>query len=49
MTRDGEFLTIVSNAFYMTFEGRYQKESGEIKGLLVQGPYEAPLTLRRSP
>jgi hypothetical protein len=49
VTRDGDFLTIVSNAFYITYEGRYQKDSGEIKGLLVQGPYEAPLTLRRSP
>ncbi len=49
VTRDGDFLTIVSKAFYITYEGRYQKESGEIKGLLVQGPYEAPLTLRRTP
>ncbi len=48
VTRDGNFLTVVSKAFYITYEGRYQKESGEIKGLLVQGPYEAPLTLRRS-
>jgi len=49
VTKDGDFLTIVSNAFFITYEGRLLKDSNEIKGVFVQGPYEAPLNLRRSP
>jgi hypothetical protein len=48
VTRDGDFLTIVSNAFFITYEGRLRKESHEMTGVFAQGPYEAPLNLRRS-
>ena len=49
VTQEGDFLTIKSDEFGMTFEGRFVKEAGEIKGTLSQGPLEAPLLLRRTP
>ena len=45
--QDEDFLTIKSDEFGITFEGRFNKASGEIKGTVVQGPLEAPLILRR--
>jgi hypothetical protein len=49
VTQDGDFVTIKSDDFGITFEGRFVKESGEIKGTLSQGAMEAPLLLRRTP
>jgi hypothetical protein len=49
VTQDGDFLTVKSEEFGMTFEGRFNKDAGEIKGTLSQGPLEAPLLLRRTP
>jgi hypothetical protein len=49
VTQDGDFLTVKSEEFGMTFEGRFNKDAGEIKGTLSQGPLEAPLLLRRAP
>jgi hypothetical protein len=49
VTQDEDFLTVKSDEFGITFEGRFNKESGEIKGTLSQGPLEAPLLLRRTP
>ena len=46
---EGDFLTIVSNAFGMTLEGQLRREAGEIKGSITQGPFEVPLILRRTP
>ena len=49
ITQDDDFLTVKSDEFGITFEGRFNKETGEIKGALTQGPLEAPLLLRRTP
>jgi hypothetical protein len=49
VTQDENFLTVKSDEFGITFEGRFNKEAGEIKGTLSQGPLEAPLLLRRTP
>lgn len=48
VTQDENFLTVKSDEFGITFEGRLNKEAGEIKGTLTQGPLEAPLILRRA-
>jgi hypothetical protein len=48
VTQEGDFLTIKSDEFGITFEGRVGKETGEIKGTLSQGPMEALLLLRRT-
>jgi hypothetical protein len=49
VTQDDDFVTVKSDEFGITFEGRFGKEAGEIKGTLSQGPMEAPLLLRRTP
>jgi hypothetical protein len=40
---------VKSNEFGITFEGRFSKQTGEIKGTLSQGAMEAPLVLKRTP
>jgi hypothetical protein len=47
ITQDEGLLRIESEAFGINFEGRFRKESGDIKGTFEQGPVELPLTLRR--
>jgi hypothetical protein len=47
--QDGDFVTVKSDEFGITFEGRFVKEAGEIKGTVSQGPMEAPVLLRRTP
>jgi hypothetical protein len=49
VTQDGDFVTVKSDEFGITFEGRFVKEAAEIKGTLSQGAMEAPLLLRRTP
>jgi hypothetical protein len=49
VTQEGDFVTVKSEEFGITFEGRFVKEAGEIKGTLSQGPLEATLLLRRTP
>ncbi len=49
VTQAGDFVTVKSDDFGITFEGRFVKEAGEIKGTLSQGSMEAPLLLRRTP
>ena len=49
ITQEGDFLTVNSAEFGMTFEGRFKKEAGEIHGTIIQGPLESPLNLRRAP
>jgi hypothetical protein len=49
VTQNGDFVTVKSDDFGITFEGRFVKEAGEIKGILSQGAMEAPLLLRRTP
>ncbi len=48
VTQDEDFVTVKSEEFGITFEGRFNKASGEIKGTLTQGPLESPLLLRRT-
>jgi hypothetical protein len=49
VTQEGDFVTVKSDEFGITFEGRFSKAAGEIKGTLSQGPMEAPLVLKRTP
>jgi len=49
VTQEGDFVTIKSDEFGMTYEGRFRKEAGEINGSLTQGPFEVPLLMRRKP
>jgi hypothetical protein len=48
VTQEGDFLSIKSDEFGITYEGRFHKEAGEIKGTLTQGPFELPLVMRRA-
>jgi hypothetical protein len=45
ITQQGNFITIESSAYGLTYEGRL--ENGEIHGTLFQGPVEVALVLRR--
>lgn len=47
LTQEGDFLTIKSDEFGMTYEGHFRKEAGEIQGTIVQAPFEQPLVMRR--
>jgi hypothetical protein len=47
VTQDEDFVTVKSDEFGITFEGRFNKAAGELKGTISQGPLEASLTLRR--
>jgi hypothetical protein len=49
VTQEEDFITVKSDEFGITFEGRFNKGAGEIKGTLAQGPLESPLLLRRTP
>ena len=49
VTQEGDFVTVKSDEFGITFEGRFSKAAGEIKGTVSQGPMEAPLVLRKTP
>ncbi len=49
VTQDGEFLTVDSTGTGLRYEGRFRKESNEVKGTFSQGPMEAELVLRRAP
>jgi hypothetical protein len=48
LSQEGDFLTIKSEEFGITYEGLFRKEAGEIKGTIVQGPFEQPLVMRRA-
>ena len=45
IAQQGNFITIESSAYGLTYEGRL--ENGEIHGTLLQGPIEIALVLRR--
>lgn len=49
IAEDAGFLTIESHQFGIIYEGRFNREAGEIKGTWTLGPFELPLTLRRTP
>jgi hypothetical protein len=49
VTEEGDFLRIESQANQFAFEGRFFKDSGEIRGIVELGPFgELPLVLHRS-
>jgi hypothetical protein len=48
LTQEGDFLTIKSDEFGITYDGQFRKEAGEIKGTITQGPFEQPLVMRRA-
>ena len=47
VTQEGDFLSLKSDEFRMTYEGRFRGDVREIKGTLTQGPFEIPLVMRR--
>ena len=49
VTQEGDFLSMKSDEFGITYEGRFRKEAAEIKGTFTQGPFELPLVMRRTP
>ncbi len=46
ITQSGDFVTIESHSFGITYEGRRKGE--QLEGTLLQGALETPLTLKRS-
>jgi hypothetical protein len=48
ITQEGDLLTLDAHEFGMSYEGRFDKAGGEIKGAFLQGPMEIPLVLKRS-
>lgn len=48
VTNEGEMVTIDSHATGMSYEGRFNKATKEIKGTFIQGAIEIPLVLRRA-
>jgi hypothetical protein len=48
VTQDGDFLRIESRAYGITYEGRFVRASGEIKGTIEVGSLEHPLVLHRT-
>jgi len=49
VTQEGDFLSLKSDEFGITYEGRFRNETGEIKGTFTQGPFELPLVMHRAP
>jgi hypothetical protein len=48
VTQEGDLITIESHQTGIGYEGRFNKETNEIKGTFMQGPVELPLVLRKS-
>jgi hypothetical protein len=48
VTQEGDFLSLKSDEFGITYEGRVRKDAGEIQGTFTQGPFELPLVMRRA-
>jgi hypothetical protein len=48
VSQEGDLITLKSDEFRITYEGRFESETGEIKGTFVQGPFELPLVMRRA-
>jgi hypothetical protein len=48
VTKEGDALTIDSHETGISYEGRFNKESAEIKGAFIQGAIELPLVLHRT-
>ena len=48
VTQEGDLLTIDSHESGISYEGRFEKATNEIKGTFIQGAIELPLVLRRT-
>jgi hypothetical protein len=48
VTQEGDVLTIQSHQTGISYEGRFDKSTKEIKGTFLQGPIELPLLLHKS-
>jgi hypothetical protein len=48
LTQEGDNLTVTSHATGFSYEARFNPATGELKGIVFQGPIEAPLVLRRA-
>ncbi len=48
VTQEDDLITIDSHQTGIGYEGRFNKETNEIKGTFMQGPIELPLVLRKS-
>ncbi|PYK07028.1 MAG: hypothetical protein DME66_02550 [Verrucomicrobia bacterium] len=48
VTQEGDLLTIDSHEIGISYEGRFEKATHEIKGTFIQGAIELPLVLRRA-
>ena len=48
VTQEGDFLSLKSDEFGITYEGRFQSGAVEINGTFAQGPFELPLVMRRT-
>ena len=47
VTEQNNLVSVYSHESGITIEGRYRKETNEIRGSLTQGPIEVPLILKR--
>jgi hypothetical protein len=47
LTQEGDFISVKSDEFRMSYEGRVQSGAGKITGTLSQGPLEVPLIMER--
>jgi len=48
VTQEGDLLTIDSHEIGISYEGRFEEATNEIKGTFIQGAIELPLVLRRA-
>jgi hypothetical protein len=48
VTQEGDFLSLKSDEFGITYEGRFRSGAAEINGTFAQGPFELPLVMRRA-
>jgi hypothetical protein len=48
VAQEGDFLSLTSDEFGITYEGLFRNEAGEIKGTFTEGPFELPLVMRRA-
>lgn len=48
LSQEGDFLSLKSDEFRMTYEGLFHGDTREIKGTLTQGPIELPLVMHRA-
>jgi hypothetical protein len=47
VTQEGDFVSLISDEFRMTYEGQFHGDVREIRGTLTQGPFELPLVMHR--